>query len=128
MSVTVAEVQLWGTRVGAVRWDADRAVASYEYDPKFLQSGIELAPLVMPLGPGVWSFPQLPRSTFKGLPGMLADVLPDKFGTALIDAWLIRTGRAVEDFSPVERLCYVGQRGMGALEFAPAVDLSLIHI
>ena len=122
MSVTVAEVQLWGTRVGAVRWDADRAVASYEYDPKFLQSGIELAPLVMPLGPGVWSFPQLPRSTFKGLPGMLADVLPDKFGTALIDAWLIRNGRAVEDFSPVERLCYVGQRGMGALEFAPAVD------
>ena len=86
MSVTVAEVRLWGTRVGAVRWDPERAVASYEYDPEFLRSGIELAPLKMPLGPGVWDFPQLSRATFKGLPGMLADVLPDKFGTALIDA------------------------------------------
>ena len=122
MSVTVAEVRLWGTRVGAVQWDGDRGVASYEYDPAFLASGIELAPLMMPLGSGVWSFPQLSRTTFKGLPGMLADSLPDKFGTALIDAWLVRNGRAVDDFSPVERLCYVGTRGMGALEFAPAID------
>lgn len=113
---------MWGSRVGAVRWDADRAVASFEYDPAFLVSGIELAPLLMPLGPGVWSFPQISRSTFKGLPGMLADSLPDKFGTALIDAWLVRNGRPVDDFSAVERLCYVGNRGMGALEFAPAVD------
>ena len=122
MSVTVAEVRMWGSRVGAVRWDPDQAVASYEYDPTFLTSGIELAPLVMPLGPGVWSFPQLSRATFKGLPGMLADSLPDKFGTALIDAWLIRNGRSVDDFTPVERLCYVGHRGMGALEFVPAID------
>lgn len=122
MSVTVAEVRMWGSRVGAVRWDSDRGVASYEYDPTFLASGIELAPLMMPLGPGVWSFPQLPRTTFKGLPGMLADSLPDKFGSALIDAWLVRSGRSVDDFSPVERLCYVGSRGMGALEFLPAID------
>ena len=122
MSVTLAEVRLWGSRVGAVRWDPERAVASYEYDNAFLSSGIELAPLAMPLGRGIWSFPHLPRTTFKGLPGMLADVLPDKFGTALIDAWLVRNGRSVEDFSPVERLCYVGQRGMGALEFVPALD------
>ena len=122
MTVTVAEVRMWGSRVGAVRWDPDRAVAAYEYDPSFLASQIELAPLSMPLGPGVWSFPQLSRTTFKGLPGMLADSLPDKFGTALIDAWLVRNGRSVDDFSPVERLCYVGNRGMGALEFAPAID------
>lgn len=123
MSVTVAEVRLWGTRVGAVRWDRDRGLADYEFDPAFVRSGIELAPLRMPLGPGVWSFPALSRDTFKGLPGMLADALPDKFGTALIDAWLVRQGRSVQDFNPVERLCYVASRGMGALEFAPAVDI-----
>lgn len=122
MTVTVAEVRLWGTRVGAVRWDPDTGLGAYEYDPMFVQSGIELAPIVMPLGPGVWTFPDLSRETFKGLPGMLADSLPDKFGTALIDAWLVRQGRAVDDFNPVERLCYVGNRGMGALEFAPAID------
>lgn len=122
MSVTVAEVRIWGTRVGAVHWDPAQAVASYEYDPRFLASGIELAPLSLPLGPGVWSFPQLSRSTFKGLPGLLADSLPDAFGTALIDAWLVRNGRSVDDFTPVERLCYVGHRGMGALEFVPAID------
>ena len=126
MSVTVAEVRLWGTRVGAVRWDPDQAVASYEYDPAFLASGVELAPLLMPLGQGVWSFPQLSRATFKGLPGMLADSLPDKFGTALIDAWLVRSGRSVDDFTPVERLCYVGHRGMGALEFIPAIDTGIV--
>ena len=123
VSATVAEVRLWGTRVGAVRWDGDRALGDYEYDPSFLRSGIELAPLRMPLGRGVWNFPSLSRDTFKGLPGMLADSLPDKFGTALINAWLVRHGRSVEDFNPVERLCYVGSRGMGALEFAPAVDI-----
>ena len=123
MSVTVAEVRLWGTRVGAVRWDRDRGLADYEFDPAFVRSGIELAPLRMPLGPGVWSFPTLSRDTFRGLPGMLADALPDKFGTALIDAWLVRQSRPVQDFNPVERLCYVGSRGMGALEFAPAVEI-----
>jgi serine/threonine-protein kinase HipA len=122
VSVTIAEVKMWGSRVGAVRWDPDRGLADYEYDPVFLASGIQLAPLRMPLGPGVWSFPELSRTTFKGLPGMLADSLPDKFGTALIDAWLVRQGRSVDGFTPVERLCYVGNRGMGALEFAPAMD------
>lgn len=122
MTVHVAEVRLWGTRVGAVRWDVDRGLANYEYDPAFLRSGIQLAPITMPLGPGIWSFPALSRETFKGLPGMLADSLPDKFGTALIDAWLVRQGRPLDDFNPVERLCYVGRRGMGALEFAPAIE------
>jgi len=122
MTVTVAEVRLWGTRVAAVRWDRDRALAEFEYDAAFLASGIELAPLQMPLGAGVFSFPGLSRATYKGLPAMLADSLPDKFGTALIDAWLVRQGRSLDDFSPVERLCYVAERGMGALEYAPAID------
>ena len=122
VSYTVADVRLWGTRVGAVRWDPDRGLADYEFDPVFVRSGIELAPLRMPLGQGVWSFPSLSRDTFKGLPGMLADALPDKFGTALMDTWLVSQGRAVQDFNPVERLCYVGSRAMGALEFAPAAD------
>ena len=122
MTVTVAEVRLWGTRVGAVAWNPDTGLGSYEYAPEFLRSGIELAPIMMPLGPGVWTFPGLSKETFKGLPGMLADALPDKFGTALIDAWLVREGRSVQDFNPVERLCYVGARGIGALEFAPAID------
>ncbi len=119
--MTVAEVRLWGTSVGAVHWDRDRGLAGYEYEPGFLRSGIELAPIGMPLGPGVWSFPALSKETFKGLPGLLADSLPDRFGTALIDAWLVRNGRPIDDFNPVERLCYVGSRGMGALEFAPAI-------
>ncbi len=122
MTVTLAEVHLWGSRVGAIKWDIERALASYEYDRSFQRSGIELAPLHMALGPGVFSFPVLSRDTFKGLPGMLADALPDRFGTVLIDAWLAAQGRTAESFSPIERLCYVGSRGMGALEFAPAVD------
>lgn len=124
MSVDVAEVRLWGSRVGAVRWDAERALGSYEYDPGFLRSDIELAPLHMPLGPGVFAFPALARDTYRGLPGMLADTLPDRFGTVLIDTWLASQGRSADSFSPVERLCYVGSRGMGALEYEPAVERS----
>lgn len=117
---TVAEVRLWGRTIGAVSWDADAAVADFEYAPAFVGSGIEVAPLAMPLGLGVFRFPELPRASFHGLPGLLADSLPDRFGHALIDAWLASQGRRPESFNPVERLCYIGSRGMGALEFAPA--------
>ncbi len=116
----IAEVQLWGRRIGAVSIDDRRDVAAFQYDPEFALSGIELSPLVMPLSPRVYQFPNLPRNTFHGLPGLLADSLPDKFGHALIDAWLATQGRAPESFSSVERLCYVGARGMGALEFVPS--------
>lgn len=117
----IAEVRLWGRRIGAVALEDGREVAAFEYDPAFAQSGIELSPLVMPLGRRVYEFPSLPRETFHGLPGLLADSLPDKFGNALIDAWLATQGRTPESFSAVERLCYTGSRGMGALEFAPAL-------
>jgi serine/threonine-protein kinase HipA len=117
----IAEVRLWGRTIGAVSLQEGREVAAFQYDADFAQSGIELSPLVMPLGRQVYRFPALPRNTFHGLPGMLADALPDKFGNALIDAWLATQGRTPESFHAVERLCYTGMRGMGALEFAPAL-------
>jgi serine/threonine-protein kinase HipA len=117
--VTIAEVQLWGRTIGAVSLAPDRDVAAFQYAPEFAASGIELSPLMMPLGPRVYEFPALPRNTFHGLPGLLADSLPDKFGNALIDAWLATQGRTPESFNAVERLCYIGRRGMGALEFRP---------
>ena len=124
MSVEVAEVILWSTRIGALAWDDDRELATFEYDRDFQRSGIELAPLTMPLGPRLFSFPELDRSTYWGLPGMIADGLPDKFGNALIDAWLLQQGRSPTSFSPIERLCYVGSRGMGALEYRPSTNLA----
>lgn len=114
-----AEVLLWGRTIGAVAWETGRDFAAFQYDPDFAESGIELAPLVMPLGKQVYEFPLLPKHTFHGLPGLLADSLPDRFGNSLIDAWLATQGRSVGSFGPVERLCYTGARGMGALEFAP---------
>src|SRR5262245_14806251 len=98
-----------------------QAHASFQYDSAFAQSGIQLSPLTMPLSDRVYAFPELPPNTFHGLPGLLADSLPDKFGNALINAWLATQGRNAESFSAVERLCYTGARGMGALEFAPTL-------
>lgn len=124
--VDTAIVRLWGKEVGAVSWLNDRGYAVFEYDPAFLSAGLDLSPLHMGLtaarqGDGIFSFPALNRETYNGLPGLLADALPDKFGNAIIDAWLARNGRDSDDFSPVERLCYTGSRGMGALEFRPSV-------
>jgi serine/threonine-protein kinase HipA len=129
--VTLAEVALWGQRVGAVLWEDNRQLAAFEFDPDFLRSGLDLAPLTMPLADTrageVFQFPALSRDTFHGLPGLLADALPDKFGNAIIDSWLARNGRSPASFSPVERLCYIGRRGMGALEFSPATHPKLDH-
>lgn len=118
---TLAEVRLWGKTIGAVSLLGSEDVASFEYDAAFAQSGIQVAPLVMPLSRRLYRFPELSRPTFHGLPGLLADSLPDKFGNALIDAWLASQGRQANSFNAVERLCYTGERGMGALEFAPAI-------
>ncbi len=117
----IAEVRLWERTIGAVTLDDGRDVAAFQYDPTFARSGIELSPLVMPLSDRVYEFPALPRRTFHGMPGLLADSLPDTFGNALIDAWLATEGRTPDSFGPVERLCYTGTRGMGALEFAPVL-------
>jgi len=125
--VDTAVVSLWGHEVGAVSWLPDRAYGVFEYDPAFLKKGLDISPLHMGLdgagkGDGMFSFPGLNKETFLGLPGLLADSLPDKFGNSIIDSWLARNGRDAGSFSPVERLCYTGRRGMGALEFSPPIN------
>ena len=116
-----AEVRLWGRRVGAVAQAENDPFAAFEYDPAYLSSRIELAPLTMPLTTRIYRFPELPYAAFHGLPGLLADSLPDRFGNRLIDAWLAGQGRSPDSMSAVERLCYIGSRGMGALEFRPRI-------
>ncbi len=101
-----AEVKLWGSTIGAVALEDGAATAMFEYNSAFAGSGIEVSPLMMPLSSRLYSFPALRQETFNGLPGLLADSLPDRFGNALIDAWLARQGRTPESFNAVERLCY----------------------
>ena len=117
----IAKVELWGRTIGAVSLQEGGEVAAFQYDADFARSGIEVSPLAMPLSGRVYEFPALSRAAFHGLPGLISDSLPDKFGNALIDAWLATQGRTPESFSAVERLCYTGSRGMGALEFAPVL-------
>ena len=118
---SIAEVRLWGRTIGAVFLDDSNDVAAFEYDSEFARSGIEISPITMSLSRRVYTFPELSRETFYGLPGLLADSLPDKFGNALINAWLATQGRQPDSFNAVERLCYTGERGMGALEFVPMI-------
>jgi serine/threonine-protein kinase HipA len=117
--MTTARVVLWGRDIAAVTWDETRDIGVFQYQPEFVESGIQVAPLTMYLAEGTFEFPSLAKETFKGLPGFLADSLPDKFGNAVIDAWLATQGREPDSLNPVERLCYIGTRGMGALEFQP---------
>ena len=131
--MTIAAVKLWGTRIGAVSIESDREHTYFEYDPAFVPSGIQPSPFAMPLSSSVYEFPELPAGTFHGLPGLLCDSLPDRFGNALINAWLARHGRTPDQFDVVERLCYIGSRGMGALEFEPAqgpqaANTSALHV
>jgi serine/threonine-protein kinase HipA len=126
--VDVAEIKIWGHLAGALRWDIDRKLGVFQYDSAFLKKGIELAPLKLPLSGGdkLYSFPDLRplpgevTSTFKGLPGLIADALPDRYGNQLINAWLASNGRTPQSMNPVELLCFIGRRAMGALEFEPA--------
>lgn len=121
--VKTAFVKLWGEIVGAVAWDENTQLGSFEYDSTFKAKNIELAPLKMPISSGkrIFSFPELNKNrTFNGLPGLLADSLPDKYGNQLIDAWLAEQGRAINSMNPVEKLLFIGTRGMGALEFEPS--------
>ncbi len=125
--ITTAYVKIWGELVGAIAWDSDNELASFEFDSKFRQYQWDLSPLKMPLTSGnkIFSFPELRKGksdvydTFKGLPGLLADVLPDNYGNQLINVWLAQNGRPQNSMNPVEMLCFIGTRGMGALEFEP---------
>lgn len=119
--IILAEIHLWGSLVGYVSWNEETELASFEYDQEFVDNApVEVAPIKIPRKKGIYSFPELAKGTFHGLPGFLADSLPDKFGNALIDVWLSTKGRKSGSFNPIERLCYIGERGMGALEFKPA--------
>ena len=121
--VTTAFINIWGKRVGAVAWNPDTELASFEYDPKFSLEKWALAPLKMPDTSRIYNLPQLrDNETFKGLPGLLADALPDRYGKELINAWLARQGRPDNSLNPVELLCFIGKRGMGALEFEPVIS------
>ena len=121
--VTTAFINIWGKRVGAVAWNPDTELASFEYDPKFPLEKWSLAPLKMPDISRIYNFPQLrDNETFKGLPGLLADALPDRYGKEMINAWLARQGRPDNSLNPVELLCFIGKRGMGALEFEPVIS------
>ena len=119
---TLAEIKLWGKTIGAVSLDENQRFAEFEYDSSFIKSAIQLSPIMMPLKPGVYKFSELEFGTFHGLPGLLSDSIPDKFGNSLIDVWLSKQGRLPESFNAVERLCYTGKRGMGALEYYPLIS------
>ena len=126
--VDYAYAHIWGTFAGAVRWDDAQQLASFQFDKDFLNKNWDISPIKMPVGNGdrIYSFPDLMPSkdmtddVFKGLPGLLADSLPDKYGNHLIEAWLAQNGRPPNSMNPVEKLCFIGSRGMGALEFKPA--------
>ena len=117
--VNLAHVKIWGEMVGYLFWREDTQTATFEYTPEFRRLGLDLSPIAMPLASSrVYSFGNISRETFLGLPGLFADSLPDAYGKALLDRWLASNGRNFAN--PVERLCYQGRRSMGALEFEPA--------
>lgn len=127
--VVAAEIWIWGQPAGAILWDRNRQLGSFEFDQKFLRSGLDISPIKMSLSGGnqIYSFPELRPTrgeefdTFKGLPGLLADMLPDKYGNQLINTWLVQNGRASDSLNPVEQLCFIGKRGVGALEIRPTL-------
>ena len=122
--VDVAKVKMFGLNVGTFIWDSRYDIAHFEYDSDFINKGLEPSPIMMPVRFGrVYSFGSLDKDTFKGLPGMLADSLPDTYGRALFDRWLSLTGRTVSN--SIETLCFLGNRCMGALEFEPALSISI---
>jgi len=129
--VDAANIYIWGEFVGAVRWDNEQQLASFMYDKRFLQKNWDLSPIKMPISNGerIYSFPELrafkdEENTFKGLPGLLSDALPDRYGNQLINIWLAQNGRPANSMNPVEQLCFIGSRGMGALEFEPSQLIS----
>ncbi|MCG8485972.1 MAG: type II toxin-antitoxin system HipA family toxin [Chromatiales bacterium] len=117
--IQIAQVKLWGKLVGALAFDERNGLGTFEYTKGWRDTGIQISPLHLPLSDRKYQFPELNRATYKGLPAAFADSLPDDFGNAVIDAWLARQGRDPGSFSAVERLQYMGQRGMGALEYFP---------
>lgn len=123
----LAEIHLWGKLVGALLYEPENQLATFEFSPEWLQRGVEIAPLHMPLSAQKYQFPNLNPATYRGLPAVFADTLPDDFGNAVINAWLAKNGRDPASFTSLERLLYTGKRGMGALEFEPALTKTTSH-
>ncbi|ELP6987390.1 type II toxin-antitoxin system HipA family toxin [Vibrio vulnificus] len=127
MVMEVITITYQGDLVGAVSFDTEKGLGSFEYDPGFVKKGVELSPIKMPLSNRIYRFPELDFNTFKGLPGLIADSLPDDFGNAVLNAWVASQGRSPSDITPLQRLQYTGKRGMGALEYAPATKLRSLN-
>ncbi|KGK10940.1 type II toxin-antitoxin system HipA family toxin [Vibrio navarrensis] len=127
MVMEVITITYQGDLVGAVSFDTEKGLGSFEYDPSFVKKGVELSPIKMPLSNRIYRFPELDFNTFKGLPGLIADSLPDDFGNAVLNAWVASQGRSPSDITPLQRLQYTGKRGMGALEYAPATKLQSLN-
>lgn len=127
MVMEVIRITYQDDEVGAVSFDTGKGLGAFEYDPDFVKKGIELSPIKMPLSKRIYSFPELDFNTFKGLPGLIADSLPDDFGNAVLNAWVAGQGRSPNDITPLQRLQYTGKRGMGALEYAPATKLRSLN-
>lgn len=127
MVMEVIKITYQDDVVGAVSFDTEKGLGSFEYDPGFVKNGVELSPIKMPLSNRIYSFPELDFNTFKGLPGLIADSLPDDFGNAVLNAWVAGQGGAPTDITPLQRLQYTGKRGMGALEYAPATKLRSLN-
>ena len=123
MVMDVIKVQYKDYDVGALSFDEEQGLGAFQYTESFIKTGIQLAPLMMPLSDEIYIFPELNPKTFKGLPGMIADSLPDDFGNHLLNAWVASQGRISSDITPLERLQYTGTRGMGALEYLPAQNI-----
>ncbi len=126
--IDTALVKMWGQLIGAISWDDNTGIGSFEYEPEFIKNRLDPAPIIMPTENAegnIFSFPSLrDNATFKGVPGLLADILPDKYGKAIINNWLIRNGRPSDSLNPVETLCFIGERGMGAIEIEPTIPKS----
>ncbi len=118
--ISLLEVYLWGEALGYASWDSEKGQAFFQYEPEFIKKKLEAFPIYMPLSEEIYSFRALDKETFKGLPGLLSSSLPDKFGNALIDRWCAENSRG--SLNPIEKLCYIGSRGLGALEYKPALE------
>lgn len=127
MVIEVIEVSYLQHKVGAVSFDTTTGLGAFEYDPRFIQQGIELSPLKMPLADTIYTFPELDFNTFKGLPGLIADSLPDDFGNAVLNAWVASQGKLPSSITPLQRLQYTGKRGMGALEYSPPTQIKSLN-
>ncbi|MGM0935367.1 MAG: type II toxin-antitoxin system HipA family toxin [Pseudomonadota bacterium] len=127
MVMEVINVNYQNHIIGAISFDSDKGFGAFEYEPNFIKQGIELSPLKMPLSNQIFHFPELEYNTFKGLPGLIADSLPDDFGNAVLNAWVANRGLSPQDITPLQRLQYTGKRGMGALEYSPATKMRRLN-